>query len=336
MSRKKLLLTGGCGFIGHHIVEHFLNKTDWDIIVLDGLTYAGDCNKLLDIPNYDKNRVRILWHDLRSAIMPTLMGNIGDIDYILNVASGSSVDDSIANPVAFTHNNVMLALNMLEYARQIQPAKYIQISTDEVFGPAPEGIFFKEWDLQLPSNPYAASKSAQDAITIAYWRTYNVPVMLTHTMNNYGERQDIEKLIPKSIRYIIEGKKIPIYSEKVDGKWISGSRVWLHATNHADALLYLLQNVEPDKFPKTDRPSSFNIAGLTERSNLEIVETLGDIIGNKPRVEMVDFHASRPGHDRRYALDGTKLVKHGWTPPIAFLDSLERTVRFAIANPQWS
>lgn len=331
----RVLITGGCGFIGHHLVSHLLSETDWEIVVLDGLNYAGDVNKLLDIPNYDIHRVQIYWHDLRAAIMPTLTRKIGPIDYILNVASGSSVEESIKSPVEFIHNNVMLVLNMLEFARQVKVKKFIQISTDEVYGPAPDGKFFSEWDTHLPSNPYAASKSAQDAIAVAYWRTYGVPIMITHTMNNYGERQDPEKLVPKAIRSIWEGKSMPIYGEYKDGAWESGTRVWLHATNHADALLYLLKNVEPTRYPEDDRPSSFNVAGLIEVSNLEMVQALGLIMGVEPICEWTDFHSLRPGHDRRYALDGSKLVNHGWKPPISFREGLERTVTFTLANKRW-
>lgn len=329
------LVTGGCGFIGHHFIGHALRATDWRITVLDGLTYAGDVSRIQEVDGYTPDRVRILWHDLRAPLMDSLVSRIGTVDYIVSIASESHVDRSISNPVEFAHNNVMLILHLLEYARQVKPKVVVHLGTDEEFGPAPDGYCFREWDTHLPSNPYAASKSAQSSFATAWWRTYGVPLILLKAMNNFGERQNPEKLIPKTIKCALKRTPMPVHAEKVEGRWEAGSRTWLHAENTADAMLYVLQNICPARYGDSDRPDAYNVAGDSEVSNLDMVLHVNEILGTEPLYEMVDFHASRPGHDRRYALDGGKLRGLGWRPPLTFHDSLERTVRWYVDHPEW-
>jgi dTDP-glucose 4,6-dehydratase len=329
------LITGGCGFIGAHLVEHLLVNTDWQLTVLDGLTYAGDIARLTDITRFDPKRVRVMWHDLRAPIHDRLRTQIGDVDYILNLASESSVDRSIADPVPFVMNNVQLTLNMHEYARKVKPRLFLQISTDEVFGPAPDTYRYKEWDPHMPSNPYAASKSAQEAIAMSYFRTYDVPVIITNTMNNFGERQHPEKLIPLAIRNLLAKRPVPVHAELVNGIWHAGSRVWLHARNHADALLFILKNVGNTFYVQPGKPPRFNVAGRDELSNRDIVELVAASLDVLPLWQYVDFHTCRPGHDRRYALDGSKLALAGWEPPVDFQESLDRTVKWYLKNPHW-
>jgi len=321
-----LLLTGGSGFIGHHTVEHLLKNTDWNIVVLDALTYAGDVNKVTDVGVFDPARVRVVWHDLRAPVMDSLVERIGNVDYVINMASESHVDRSIADPVPFVQNNIALVLHMLEYARQVQPTKFIQISTDEVYGPAPIGYDFAEWDTMLPSNPYAASKAAQESIAVSYWRTYGTPVAIVNAMNAFGERQHPEKFIPLTIDHLRNGRTVPVHAEWVGDAWEPGSRYWLHARNIADALVFLLREVEFDRYPDADRPSKYHVVGTEELDNLEVVTRIAAILEVEPRVEFVDFHTERPGHDRRYALDGSKLAAAGWKPPYSFDRSLRQTV----------
>jgi len=327
----KVLVTGGCGFIGHHFVEHALKTTDWHITVIDSLTYAGDASRLTDLAGYDPARVRLIWHDLRGE----LPNRVGSVDYVFNIASASHVDRSIEDPAPFIFNNVGIAVNMLEYARRTQPKKFFQISTDEVFGPAAEGVFHDEWQPHLPSNPYAASKAAQECIAISYWRTYRVPVVITRTMNNFGERQHPEKFVAKAIRAILRGEPVTVHAENRNGGWAPGSRMWLHAKNHADALVFLANKHEPGVYGATDKPSTFHIVGDEEFNNLEIAEMIGEYMGQKPKIQFEDFHAIRPGHDRRYALDGDKIRDEGWIPPFSLHESFRKMVQWYMDNQDW-
>lgn len=335
---KSVLLTGGLGFIGSHTVEHWLKNTDWNIVVLDALRFSGRVERLTDIEGYDPSRVQVMWHDLRAPLHGQLIENIGEVDYIVNMASDSHVDRSITDPVEFVQNNVNLVLHMLEYARYVQPEKFIQVSTDEVYGPAPAGHDHTEGEPHRPSNPYSASKSAQEAIAYSYWRTYGVPITITNTMNNFGERQHPEKYVPMVIRRILNNELIHVHGRVGDDGWDIGSRVWLHARNHADAVQHILENVETidyDDSTSTPDIQRFNVAGDKEINNLEIVEMIGNILGTSPSYELTDYHSSRPGHDLRYSLDGTKLREHGWVAPISLEESFERTVVWTMENKQW-
>jgi dTDP-glucose 4,6-dehydratase len=323
---KTILITGAAGFIGRHLVQRVLETTDWRIVALDGLSYAADTLKLVHDHAYDKSRVRLLWHDLRAPLSEDLIASIGDVDYVANVASASHVDRSISDPAVFFLNNASLIANMLEYARATRPEKFLQVSTDEVFGPAYAGYCHKEWDPHVPSNPYSASKSAQEALCIAYWRTYGLPLIITNTMNNFGEGQHPEKFVPMIVRKLLADEEIAVHGKWVDEEFIPGSRYWLHASSHADALIYLLSNMEPARYPDTDRPSRWNVVGDCEVDNLEMVGKIGAILGKRPKVSRDDFHSSRPGHDLRYALDGEKLKAEGWSPRMDFEESLVQSV----------
>lgn len=336
---KRVLLTGGLGFIGSHTVEHWLKNTDWEIVVLDALRFSGRIERLTDIEGYDPSRVTVVWHDLRAPLHSQVQDKIGKIDYIVNMASDSHVDRSITHPVDFVQNNVNLVLNMLEYAREAQPEKFIQVSTDEVYGPAPAGHNHAEGEPHRPSNPYSASKSAQEAIAYSYWRTFNVPVIITNTMNNFGERQHPEKYVPMVIKKVLSGNLIEVHSKpNENGEWTVGSRVWLHARNHADAIQFILENVDVDYYIDSNGTPDiqrFNVAGEKEIDNLEIVNMIADIVGEEPNYELVDFHSSRPGHDLRYSLDGSKLKEYGWNAPISVQQSFERTVQWTMSHPEW-
>lgn len=332
---KRVLATGGTGFVGHHFVEHVLKSTDWEIEIIDKLSYSGDAAKVTELECFDPKRVKIHWHDLRAPIMESLKNEMGRIDYIVNFAAESHVDNSIDKPAEFIHNNVMVAVNMLEYARENPVEKFIQISTDEVFGPALEKAHgFEEWSVHIPSNPYSASKSAQEAIAISYWRTYGVPIFITNTMNMFGERQHPEKLIPKAIACLLNGEHVPVHAQYRDSQWVASSRFWLHARNHADALLWILNNAEPWMYPDSVKPLKYNISGDVELSALDIVYKIAKIMDSSVLVEMVDYHSHRPGHDMRYALDGSKIHRHGWTPPVDFEKSLEKTVNWTVQNKE--
>lgn len=325
----RVLVTGGAGFIGHHIVEHLLETTDWNVVVLDGLTYAGRVDRLTDIDSYDPSRVQVLWHDLRAPIGPGLDVRIGDVDVVINAASDSSVDRSLREPEAFILGNIAIAVHMLAWARaRGDLTHFIQISTDEVYGPVPMGRPSEEWDPILPSNPYSASKAAQEAAAIAYWRSFGVPVIITNTMNNFGERQEKEKFIPGAILKLLMGKPVTVHAayDKTKNEWIASSRVWLHARNHADALRFIIENVKPSMYDDGALwPGRFNVAGEREVDVVEIVSIVADALDIEWAVWHEDYHASRPGHDLRYSLNGDELHSLGWKPPVPFEESLART-----------
>jgi dTDP-glucose 4,6-dehydratase len=342
----KVLLTGAGGFVGHHTLAHLLKTTDWDIVATDSFRHFGISARIRavfeELPS-ESSRVKVVTHDLTTPIDLITAKEFGDPDVIINMASDSHVDRSITDPRPFVENNVALVLTLLDYARSLPNLKtFIQIGTDEVYGPAPEGINHPEWSAQLPSNPYSASKSAQEAIAISYWRTFNVPVILTNTMNIIGERQDVEKFVPLIINALQKGELVPVHALEKNGKWKSGSRFYLHARNQADALRFLITHFVTTPHRYTDgleRPERFNVRGETEISNEEMVSLIAKFLGiSKPINELVKFinvEGTRPGHDLRYALDGNKLIALGWKPPVAFEKSLERTVSWTVKNPIW-
>lgn len=333
MNRNKLLLTGGVGFVGAHIVEELLENTDWEIIILDRMDFSGNPNRLIDMDIWEKERLRVnvIWWDLKSEINPFIEKEIGQVDYVWHLAASSHVDRSIENPLSFIMDNVIGTANLLNFARkQNNIRQFINFSTDEVFGSAPEGYANKEDDAHRPSNPYAASKAAAADIGYSYFTTYGLPVITTHTMNNFGERQSPEKLIPKCIRMTQRGKPMPIFAEwdEETKKMKSvGSRFWIHSRDVARALLFLAEKGSPGEF--------YNIIGFDELSNLEICEIVARATGKPLIPDFVDFHSSRPGHDLRYALDGMKLKKMGWSPKMPVEESLTRVVKWTINHPRW-
>lgn len=342
----KVLLTGAGGFVGHHTLAHLLKTTDWEIVATDSFRHFGISARIRavfeELPD-EVHRVKVVTHDLTTPIDSITAKEFGDPDVIINMASDSHVDRSITDPRPFVENNVSLALTLFEYARTLPNLKtFIQIGTDEVYGAAPEGINHPEWSPQVPSNPYSASKSAQEAIAISYWRTFNIPVILTNTMNIIGERQDVEKFVPLIIRSLQQDIPVSVHALEKEGHWKSGSRFYLHARNQADALRFLITHFlgTPHKYTDgLERPERFNVRGETEISNDEMVMLIAGFLGiNKPKNEIVNFidvEGTRPGHDLRYALNGDKLIALGWKPPVAFEKSLERTVNWTVKNPIW-
>jgi dTDP-glucose 4,6-dehydratase len=339
---KQVLLTGGGGFIGGHTFAHIMHNTDWRITILDSFRHKGKTDRITEMleshPDW-RERLTVITHDLKAPISPQLIERLGPINYIINMASESHVDRSITDPRDFIENNVHLTLTMLEYARvlagQLQSPleKFIQISTDEVYGPAPDGHNHKEGEPHKPSNPYSASKAAQEDICYAYWRTYDLPIAITNTMNIIGEMQDPEKYLPMLIKGIQIGRKVTIHAN-ADGSKI-GSRYYLHARNQADALLFLLKNVDFPRYKDGADIGRFNVVGEREVTNLELAQMVANILGKELRYELVDFHSSRPGHDLRYALDGDKLAALGWKAPLTLDESLKNTVEWTIAHPEW-
>ena len=332
----RCFLSGASGFVGSHVLRHLLVNTEARITCPVTFRHKGTPRRIDlaigDNPEY-RDRVDILTLDLTAPIDSVTEAMIGPVDYILNVASESHVDRSITDPGPFIRNNVELITNVLDYARRVKPRMVLQMSTDEVYGPAHGSHRHTEWEKIAPSNPYSASKAAQEAIAFSYWRTFGLPVVVTNTMNIIGESQDREKFVPKTIRSIMDGQPMTVHCAP-DGT--PGSRFYLHARNLADAWLHLMNTHTPQMYPGHDEPSRFNIVGEKEVDNVTMVELIAEAMGAPaPEIERVSFHASRPGHDLRYALDGSKLAATGWKAPVPFEESLTRTVRWYLDNPAW-
>jgi dTDP-glucose 4,6-dehydratase len=345
----KVILTGASGFVGSHVLRHLLMHTDWEIVVPISFKHKGLPERveqsICTNPEWTR-RVSVIHWDMTTMPGFTVMHALHGADVIMNVASESHVDRSIKHPVEFVSNNTALILNLVEVAKIIRPKLLLQMSTDEVYGPAPEDYAHREWDVVTPSNPYSASKAMQEAYLISAWRTYGLPVVITNTMNIIGEMQDPEKFVPMIIRNILHDRPITAHVSPT-GK--PGSRFYLHARNLADAWLWLTRRyLEPEGQVSmgppslyadgSSRPDRFNIVGEREVDNIELIHMIGDFMGRSDvgtLIEHTDFHSQRPGHDLRYALDGSKITEAGWYPPVALDTSLKRTVEWTLDHPEW-
>ena len=327
----RILITGGAGFIAHHLVEYVLLNTDFDIVTLDRLDFSGNLNRLKEVVSkYEfEQRVKVVYHDLKSSLNPSIVSMIGNIDYIAHLAAGSHVDRSIDYPMEFVQDNTVGTVNLLEYARDLKGLKkFLYFSTDEVFGPAPKGVRYKEYDRYNSTNPYSASKAAAEEFCVAYRNTYNLPVIVTHTMNVFGERQHPEKYIPSCIRKIRDGDTVYIHSNKKRDK--AGSRFYIHANDVSSAVVFLLNK----ELEESDICPKFNIVGAEEIDNLELAKRIAYFQGKELKYEMVDFHSSRPGHDLRYALCGEKMKSIGWEPS-SLTKKLNETISWTLENTRW-
>lgn len=337
---KTVLLTGGAGFIAHHVVEYLLNKTDVNIVTLDRLDYSGNLNRLNEVvaaaPEPERKRVRTVFHDLKAELNPQIIASIGHVNQIVHLAAGSHVDRSIDYPMEFILDNVVGTANILEFARRCDNLeRFIYFSTDEVFGPAPEGVKYKENDRYNSTNPYSASKAGGEELVVAYENTYKLPCYISHTMNVFGERQHPEKYIPLCIKKARDGESVTIHSDPTKTK--AGSRHYIHASDVADAMWFLL-NYDSSKLTVDDfggaKCHKFNIVGSTEMDNLELAQFIAACQQKVLNFEMVDFHSQRPGHDLRYALDGSKMKSMGWEPqPVE--ERLAQTVEWTLKNDRW-
>lgn len=336
---KTVLVTGGAGFIAHHLIDKILRETDWNIISLDRLDYSGNLNRLNEVvssyPKLEQKRVRVVHHDLKAELNPQIRSAIGKVDMIAHLAAGSHVDRSIDNPMEFVLDNVVGTTNLLDYAKNLDNLDlFAYFSTDEVFGPAPDGIKYKENDRYNSTNPYSASKAGAEELVVAYENCYKIPAIITHTMNVFGERQHPEKYIPMCIKKVRDNEKVTVHSNPEKTK--AGSRHYIHAEDVADALMFIynydLSSLKPE-FGDA-KCQKFNIVGSEELDNLELAKFIADVQNKPLNYEMVNFHSSRPGHDLRYALDGSKMSNMGWNPkPVK--DRLEQVINWSLENKRW-
>ena len=324
---KRILITGSAGFVGSHTAKWILENTEWEVVGLDSFRHMGDAERISADSRYS-----MICHDLNAPISKRTAARIGDIDYIINCASISHVDTSIEDPVHVWESNTRLIGNILQYARELPGLeKFIHCSTDEVFGSAYGDHCHHEWDVIAPSNPYAASKAAQDALCFAYWRTYGTPVAITHCMNMIGTMQDAEKYLPKIVSRVHKGEIVTVHGQpdKV------GSRMYIDCRNLADAWLFMLQEIDFATYGEEDRMTKFNIAGIEEITNLELAQRIASRMGEEFKYEFVDFHKTRAGHDLRYALDSSKIYAAGWKPPIDLDQTFDEVIDHVRKNEAW-
>lgn len=310
-----LLITGGAGFIGSNFVRYWLERHPGDkITVLDALTYAGHLENLEDV--WDDPRFAFVKGDIRSA--EDVAKPIADADIVVNFAAESHVDRSIAEPEAVLNTNVLGVMTLLEAAKKGGVEKFIQISTDEVYGDITEGSS-KETDPISPNSPYSAGKAGGELLARAYFRTYGVPVIVTRGSNTYGPYQQPEKLVPLFISNALEGKPLPVYG---DGKQV---RDWLHVLDHCSGVETAIEKGEPGEI--------YNIGGSNERTNIEITKLILEVTGKDE--SLINYVQDRPGHDRRYSLDSTKLLELGWKKTHPFEEGMRETIRWYMDNQDW-
>lgn len=313
----KILVTGGCGFIGSNFIRYALEANpSLEVVNLDKLTYAGNKKNLADIEG--SGNYRFVRGDICDEAPVGDLFNEEGFDAVLNFAAESHVDRSISGPAPFIRTDVLGTFTLLEAARKTGVGRFIQISTDEVYGSIEEGSFSEESPLQ-PSSPYAASKASADLLSLSYFKTYGVPVLITRSSNNFGPYQYPEKLIPLFITNAIQGKKLPLYGDGLN------VRDWLYVEDNCRAIYLVLEKGKPGEI--------YNVAGRAEKKNIEIAKAILSILG-KPE-PLIEYVKDRPGHDRRYSIDSKKIESLGFRPTEGFESALEKTVRWYMENRWW-
>ena len=331
---QTLLVTGGCGFIGANFIRYLLEETDFSgrIVNVDVLTYAGNPLSLVDLEEALPDRYVFKKGDICDAAFMTDVLDKYNVDAVCHFAAESHVDRSIVEPDAFIQTNIMGTYTLLQLVRERLPQirRFHHISTDEVFGSLGEEGFFTETTPYKPNSPYSASKAASDHLVRAYFKTYGVPVTITNCSNNYGPYQFPEKLIPLMILNAWEGKPLPVYGDGMN------VRDWLYVRDHCVAIW--------DVMSRGKSGSTYNVGGRNEMKNLDVVHTICDILdekigllpGEQSRRELLTFVKDRPGHDRRYAIDCSKIEKElGWKPEESFETGLAKTIQWYLDHREW-
>lgn len=329
---KNILITGGAGFIGSHVVRLMVNKyPNYNILNLDALTYAGNLENLTDIehkPNYQFEKI-----DITDAKMVSRLFATHKFDGVIHLAAESHVDRSISNPLEFINTNILGTVNLLNAARMewkenMEGKRFYHISTDEVYGSLGETGLFTETTSYDPRSPYSASKASSDHLVRAYFHTYRLPVVISNCSNNYGPNQFPEKLIPLSINNIKNNKPIPIYGKG------DNIRDWLFVEDHASAIDLIFHN--------GSNGETYNIGGNNEWKNIDLIHLLCKVMDEElgrptgTSSQLITFVKDRAGHDQRYAIDSSKLMNElGWKPSLQFEEGLRKTVKWYLQNQQW-
>jgi dTDP-glucose 4,6-dehydratase len=329
---KKILITGGAGFIGSHLVRLFVNKyPDYHVYNLDALTYAGNLENLKDIEN--KKNYTFLRGDITSESYIKSIFSQYRFDSVIHLAAESHVDRSISDPLSFAKTNILGTMILLNSFKDIwfnnwEEKRFYHISTDEVYGSLGESGLFEETTSYDPNSPYSASKASSDHFVRAYGETYNLPYVITNCSNNYGQQQFPEKLIPLFINNILNGNKLPVYG---DGNY---TRDWLYVKDHAIAIDLV--------FHKGTNKETYNIGGFNEWKNIDLVKLLCKQMDEKllyksgSSEKLIEYVKDRPGHDLRYAIDATKINKElGWYPTVTFEEGLSETIDWYLKNEDW-
>ena len=313
----KILVTGGAGFIGNCFIRHILNKyPDYRVVNLDALTYCGNLENLKDVednPNYKFVYGNICDRKLVREI-------VNEVDCVVNFAAESHVDNSILRPEIFVETNVQGTLNLLQAAKEAGIERYLQVSTDEVYGTLGKTGYFYETTPLAPNSPYSASKAGADMLVRAYYETYKLPAMITRCSNNYGPYQYPEKLIPFFISRLLRGEKVPVYGDGLN------VRDWLYVYDHCSAIDTVLHSGKAGEV--------YNIGGHNEKTNLEITKLILDAMGRDE--SFIEYVKDRPGHDRRYAISNDKITSElGWRPSVTFEEGIRKTIDWYLNNQEW-
>ena len=330
---KNMLITGGCGFIGTNFVQYLLEESDFKgrVVNVDKLTYAGNPENLVEIEKKFPDRYTFIKADICDYESMVAVFDRHEIDTVCHFAAESHVDRSIVRPDAFIQTNIVGTFNLLEVARagQDRLKLFHHVSTDEVFGSLGEDGYFTEETPYKPNSPYSASKAGSDHLVRAYHKTFGLSVTISNCSNNYGPYQFPEKLIPLVVLNAVEGEPLPVYG---DGQNV---RDWLYVRDHCIAIWKIMKEGK--------RGETYNIGGDNELENINLVEMICDILdetqedkGKQPRRKLITFVKDRPGHDRRYAIDFTKLKKElGWTPEESFESGINKTIQWYLNNQEW-
>src|SRR5713101_4510154 len=316
MMTMRILVTGGAGFIGSHFVRLLLRSGDTEVINLDALRYSGNLENLRDVERHP--RYTFVHEDICDRVLVERVAREHRIEAIVNLAAETHVDRSILEPEGFVKTDVVGTAVLLETARAMGIRRFVQVSTDEVYGDVPRGRS-KESDPLAPRSPYSASKAAGDLLALSYFTTFRLPVMITRGSNTFGPNQYPEKFIPLFVTNALEDQPLPLYGDGLQ------QRDWLYVQDHCEAIALVLAKGEPGQV--------YNVGTGEERPNLEVAEAILGLLG-KPQ-SLVRHVTDRPGHDRRYALSCTKIAKLGWRPRVAFREALKETVGWYRNNGSW-
>ena len=338
---KSILITGGAGFIGHQVVKEIIASSDWNIYLVDRLSYAGNLNRINEIieesNNEARKRIKFIYHDLKAPLNNQVLKQIESVNVVLHIGASSHVNKSIQDPSVFIQDNIVGTFNILEASKKLENLElFYYFSTDEVFGPSDDKLKFKEWDRYNSKNPYSATKAAGEELTIAYNNTYSIPSLITHCCNVYGIRQNSEKFIPNTIKKILNREKVIVHTDMNDEP---GSRYYLYNNDLSKSVIYLINNYQTIRniayTEQKKSPPKINISGESHISNLEIVQLIGSFLNKEFNYILENNDPERPGHDLKYGLDLSLIKKIGGHYDTEFQVGLKKTVDWYTKNKHW-